>query len=445
MRTINLLLAFLLFSAQAFCQDKAPVALSLADAVSYALKNNINVLNADLDLQSAKMRESEIRGIGLPQISGSFDIKNYVQLPTQLLPGEVFGGAPGTFIPVQFGTKYNSTGSIQASQMLFNSDYFVAITSRGTLKELAEKNITRSKIETTVLVTKAYYNVLINRQRFGLMEANVERVRKLKEDTEALYDNGFAEKIDVDRIEVAYNNLTVEKEKVQKFVGLTETLLKFQMGMDINNPIVLTDSITHPENAMLIIDTLQKNYTSRIEYSLAETQKKFSEADLRKNRLSYLPSAFLYGNVSAQQQSNKFEVFNTEKKWFPFSIIGATLNVPIFDGLQKHYRIQQSKLNLLKTENNLKHLQNVIALEVTSSQINYNNAVASLAVQKKNMELAENIFNVAKIKYQEGVGSNLEVINAETSLKESQTNYYNALTEYYISKVDYDKATGTIK
>ena len=437
------LLVLFSLAVAAIAQEKQ-TSLSLKQAIDVALTNNVNILNSTLDYESAVAREKEIRSAGLPQISGSFDVKNFIELPTQLLPAEIFGGPPGTFIPVQFGTKYNSTGTIQASQLIFNPDYFVAIVNRRNIKALAEKNVERNKIETTVIVSKAYYNVLISKERLKLLYANVARIKKLKDDTQALFENGFVEKIDADRIEVAYNNLLVEKEKVERLVGLSEALLKFQMGMDIKNPVVLTDSLKEPE--LIPMDSLQKvNYQSRVEYSLLETQKVLNRADVKRNRLGYLPSMVFYGSLSAQQQSNEFEIFDTKKRWYPIGVIGATISMPIFDGLQRHYKIQQARVNYLKTENTLKSLENAIDLEVSSSSINFRNALSSLQTQKKNMELAENIYNVSKIKYEQGVGSNLEVMNAETSLKEAQTNYYNALTDYYLYKIDYDKATGQLK
>jgi outer membrane protein TolC len=154
---------------------------------------------------------------------------------------------------------------------------------------------------------------------------------------------------------------------------------------------------------------------------------------------------FLYGSATANAYRQKFDFFDTKLGWYPTILVGATINIPIFDGLQKNYRIQQSKMNLLKADNNLKSIQQTIDLDRASAQINLQNASSTLEMQKKNIELAEEVYKVSKIKYDQGVGSNLEVTTAETALKESQTNYFSALYDALISKVDYDKANGTIK
>ncbi len=420
---------------------------SLKEAIDYALTHNALNLNAGIDVQISTAKKNEIRGIGFPQISGSFDLKDYVELPTQLLPGEIFGGPPGSFIPVKFGTKYNATAGVQASLIIFNSDYIVALQSSKTFLELSEKNAQRTNIETTVAVSKAYYSVLVNRQRLQLLEANVHRIKKLFDDTKALNQNGFVEKIDVDRVEVAYNNLIAEKEKVARLIVIAEYLLKFQMGIDIQTQILLTDSMNLNEIPQMPDTSIAAkfDFINRIEYSLLINQRKLNELDWKRNKMGYLPTLFAYSNLSTQAQRNDFDIFNTDKRWFPIGIIGLTLNVPIFDGLQKNYRIQQSKLSLMKTQNLISHTENAIKLEISSSLTLYQNAIQSLSTQKKNMELAQGVYAASKIKYDAGVGSNLEVMTAETLLKEAQTNYYNALYEYYVAKVDLDKATGIIK
>lgn len=424
-----------------------PQSFTLNQAVDYALTHNALNQNAEIDVQMAIAKKNEIRGMGLPQVSGNFDMKDYVELPTQLLPGEVFGGPPGSLIPVQFGTQFNATAGVQATISIFNSDYIVAMQSSKTFLELSKKSAQRTRIETTAAVSKAYYSVLVNRQRLQLLEANILRVKKLLDDTKALFNNGFVEQIDIDRVEVSYNNLFAEREKVSRLIVLSEYLLKFQMGLAIQTPIVLADSMNFNEIPQMPDTTVAKkfDYKNRIEYSLLLNQRRLNELDWKRNRMGYLPSLFIYGSFSTQAQRNEFDIFNTSKRWYPIGIIGLTLNVPIFDGLQKNYRIQQSKLSLMKTQNMISYTENVIKLEINSSLIVYQNAVLSLTTQKKNMGLAQSVYDAAKKKYDGGVGTNLEVMNAETALKESQSNYYDALYSYYIAKVDLDKATGAIK
>ena len=193
MKNISIIIIGAVISFQTVAQNKNEPAknLSLKEAIEFALVNNSSIKNAELDIDASRYKKKEITGMGLPQISSSFDVKDYEKLPTQLLPGQFFGAPPGTYIPVQFGVKYNATGSIQASQIVFNSDYIVALQSSKSFLELSEKNYQRSQIETKATVTKAYYTALVSKERLKLLQANVDRLKKLVEDTKLLNTNGF--------------------------------------------------------------------------------------------------------------------------------------------------------------------------------------------------------------------------------------------------------------
>ena len=460
-----LLSAVTLSRVEGFSQtarDTGKYSFSLQQAIDFAMKNQTQVQNAGYDEQIAKEKVKETVGIGLPQIGGSLSAQDFIDRPTSIFPDfftpavaginqAYFGLKPTIPIPppgpgtaVQFGTQYSSTVGLDAYQMVFNSDYLVGLQASKTFLELSRKATQRTKIDVTVTITKAYYTVLLNAERMKLVDANVARLKKLSEDTKTLNDNGIVEKIDLDRVTVAYNNLLVEKEKIQKLFSLGLSLLKFQMGMDQMATLALTDALADikfaPDASANKID-----YAKRVEYSLMLTQKNISELQLKRNKLHYLPSASLFGSASANAFRDKFDFFDTKQGWYPTTLIGAKINVGIFDGLQTHHRVQQSKLEILKADNNLKMMQQGIDLEMTSAKTNLLNASSSLDTQKKNIELAESIYKITKLKYEQGVGSNLEVMNAETSLKEAQTNYFNALYDALVAKVDYDKANGNIK
>lgn len=448
MKKIFLLFAMglaILNSSYAQTKDSSSFAFSLQQCIDFAYKNQSRVVNAAIDEKIAGEKVKEITGVGLPQLNGSLDVKDYVQIPTSLIPAQFFGGRPGEYFPVKFGTKYNTTAGVDASQLIFDGSYIVGLQASKTYKELSAKNLQRSKIEAAVAVSKAYYSVLINERRFELLKVNVERVKKLMDDTKVMYENGFAEKIDFSRVSVSYNNLVTEKDKIEKMLQLGYLVLKFQMGMDLNSKLTLTDNLNAGTSQLVNMAEEKVDYSKRIEYDLIQTQKRLYELDLKKNRYGYLPSLVAYGNLSANAQRQEFDFLDTKKKWFPIGIVGAKLTIPIFDGLQKNYRIQQSKLTLMKTINDAKMLEQSIDMEVKSARINYQNSLASLETQKKNIELAEEVYNVSKKKYEEGVGSNLEVVNADAALKEAQTNYYNAMYDALVAKIDLDKASGLIK
>lgn len=439
---IGLSMILIVFKAQS--QNAGSANYSLKQAIDYAFKNSPNYLNAELEIQNSKYRKKEVLGVGLPQINSSVDLKDYIDIPTSLLPGQFFGAPAGTFIPVKFGTKYNATAGFSASQLIFSSDYIVGVKAAKELINLSTINVNRSKTELVSSVSKAYYNVVVNKERTKLLDANIIKLKKIFADTKAFNQQGFVEQIDLERLEVQYNNLVVEKEKTDRLIGLSESLLKFQMGYKISEPIVLTDSLTFENNDVASLLSGKIDISKRADYQLLQSQQRLYQLDLKRQRLGYLPTVAAYGSYQFNAQRQKFDFTDGSQSWYKISLIGGTLNLNIFDGLQRHNRIQQAKIAVQKGENNLKNIELAAEIEATISEVTYQNAYASLQTQKRNMQLAQHVFDVSQKKYEQGVGSNLEITNAQTALKEAQTNYYNAVYDMIVSKIDFQKATGTL-
>lgn len=464
-KTILVVVGFLplLLSAQ---NTTTSSEFTLQGAIDYASKHNTSYKNAELDIKLAEYKNREVIGMGLPQVNASVDLKDYLKIPTSILPNFVSPSVaavlmqnglmpydksaldPASYpsIAAQFGTKYNLTAGASVSQLIFSSDYIIGLQAAKEFKTLSQKSLTRTKTETAVVVTKAYYSALINRERVKTLSANIERIKKLYDDTKALNEAGFVEKIDKDRLELTYNNLLAEKEKVDRLIGLSEIVLKFQMGYPLQDSIKLTDELKAEQfQDIELASTIKVKYELRSEFSLLESQKHINELDLKRYRLSYLPTLVGYGAFNYQAQRTKFNFLDKHANWYPIAVIGATLNIPIFSGGQKYYRTQQAKLNLQKTINTMDYMKSVIDFETTAASINYKNAYANIQTQIKNKELAKSIYETSKKKYEAGVGSSLELINAETSLKEAETNYLSAVYDLIIAKIDLDKAQGNIK
>lgn len=441
----GMMLSTFVLSETVTAQTPAGSGFTVQQAIEYALKNETNVKNAQIETQIAQAKINELIGVGLPQVKGSADINKFIEIPTSFVPGEFFGDEPGTYAPVQFGQNYSASAGLSASQLLFDGSYLVGLQASRTYADLSRKGLQQSKIDVAVNVSKAYYFVLVAEERFKQLESDIQRIAKLKSDTKALFDNGFVEKIDYDRVELNYNLLESARNQTKRVVENSYLLLKFQMGMDLKTPITLTEKIDDVMPDIAVINTDSVQVSSRIEYSILETQHRLTELDVKKNQFSRLPSLVLFGNVSANASRNEFNIFNTDYKWYPTAIIGASLSVPIFGGFQKYAQTKQAKLAQLKVENAFYALEQGIKLEFNNAVTGLKNNIDNLETQKKNRELAREIARVSKIKYDQGVGSNLEVVDAETSLREAEANYYTALLETIISKIELDKASGTIK
>ncbi|RZL36797.1 MAG: TolC family protein, partial [Pedobacter sp.] len=279
---LYLLLFVLSLAFPAIAQQKDTTAnFSLQEAIAYAQNHQVSILNAKIDEQIAINTVKKTIGIGLPQVSANASFQDFLKVPTSLLPGDFFG-APGTFVPVKFGVKYNSAVGLEASQLLFDGSYLVGLKASRTYKELSVKNTGRSRIETTVAVTKAYYSVLVSNEQLALIDANLERLKKSLNDTEQMFKNGFVEKIDVDRLTVLNNNLTTERENVIRLLALNVNLLKFQMGMTVGSMLTLKDKISDVKIDQTQVLANGDVFNKRIEYSLLQTQKKLNELDVKR-------------------------------------------------------------------------------------------------------------------------------------------------------------------
>jgi outer membrane protein TolC len=442
-----LLLSGLALTGYAQPTSSPPTAIhnfSLQDCINYAFEHQDTVKNAALDIKSAEYKVKETTGIGLPQISGSASFTDYVKIPTTLLPGQFFGQPAGTFVPVQFGVKYQSALGLNLSQILFDGSYLVGLKASRTYKELSQRSFTRSKIDANVNVTKAYYQVLVSNEQVRLLDADLNQLKQQVDQTVAQNKQGFVEQIDVQRIQVQYNNLVTTRENTIRLLALNYQMLKFQMGMPVSEELNLTDKLVDVKLTDNIADTSDTTfYHNRIEYNLLETQKKLNELDVANKKARFYPTLTLNGNYNSSYQNNNFGDLYSRN--FPSSYFGLTLNVPIFSGGQRINQLRQSKIAVLKSQNDLETIKNGMLLQANAAQINYTNGLKSLENQKENQKLANEVLRVAKIKYQQGVGSSIEVTQAQTDLQTADNNYIQSLYDALVSKVDLDKAYGKIQ
>lgn len=416
---------------------------TIQQAVEYASRNNVQVKNALLAIQSQKETNREITAAALPNISASVGVTKYIDIPTSLIPGEVFGQPAGTYIPVQFGTKYNSTANIQLQQTLFDGQVFIGLKARATSIDFATKNkeVTEEAIKTNIY--KVYYQLVVSKTQIDLLDANIARLQKLEHDATELFKNGFAEKLDIDKVSVQLANLQTEKVKALNSISIGYLGLKTLMGMPVKDSLVLTDKINEDQIKENFSNDTAYNYSDRKEYQLLSLNKKLNEFNIKRYQLSYLPTLALNGAYSKNAQRNSFDFFG-KGDWFTTSYVGLNLNIPIFDGFARSARIKRARIDLKTTENNMDNLKLTIDSDVEQSKISFRSALATLDFQKKNMQLAENVYNQTKKKFEVGTGSNTEINAAQTDLVTAQTNYINALYSAIIARVDYLKATGKL-
>ncbi len=444
MRGILSLLIIIGTSLGVHAQEK--VSLTLQDCIDFALGNNEQLKIKQLDKEIADAEVRKTISMGLPQANVNAGLNYNFEPQRSLIDISTFDPTvpPGTEQEVSFVQNYDGNIGLSVDQLLFDGSYFVGLQAAKTYKELSTKEHIKSQIDIAEAVSKAYYNALISEEQLELLERNISRLDTLLRETDQMYLAGFAEKVDVDRIRVNYNNLKVEYSRSKELKDISRKLLKFQMGMDLNQPIELAENLEEVGIEVSAIPAETFDYNQRIEFSQLETNRSLAYLDMKNNKVQYLPKLYArlgYGwNTAASSSSDLF----VSRRWLDNGVVGITASIPIFDGFLKSNKIQQNRLQVKQIENQMSFVRKSIDLEIEQSQISLNSQLETLEVQKQNMELAQEVYDISKIKYQEGVGSNIEVINADASLKEAQTNYLNSLYQAITSQIELKKALGTL-
>ena len=434
---------FVFISFTSLSQEKK---LSLNDCIELAIENNENLKNSKLEERISKALSKEYLSIGFPQINFDGGLQYNHDVPKSLIDISRFmpGVPEGTEEEVQFGQTYDGRVDLFVNQMIFNGSYFVGLSAARELVRLSEKLTERNEIDINESVQKAFFTVLNTKSRIDLVEANLNRLNTLLGQTKELYINGFIEKLDVDRIQVAYNNLKSEKIKADRFYKLSKEVLNFQIGLPVGTDIELTGELTEEVINNFNYNLDDFDYSKRIEYSILQTDKNLKFYDLKNNRSQYLPQIYANYNYGYNTSSSNYDLFFDSNRWKSFGTVGLKIIIPIFDGFLKRSKINQSKYKIEQVENQMMFLERSINLQINQSISNYENTKESLLISKQNLELAQNVYLATEKKYKEGVGSNLEVIDSNNSLKIAQNQYYNSLYESIIASIDIKKTLGTL-
>lgn len=420
-----------------------PISLSAKQAVDYALANQSTVKTAKLDELIQLAKNKEVAGMALPSVTGTGSYQYNPIVQKQLFNTRNFGSPIDSFVAVSFQLKNNLLGELRVTQTLFDPSVLVALQARKTLEILVAQNVTKAEIDVKSTVYKAYYNVLSANKALAILSENITSLEKILGETKEIYKNGMAEKLDVDRLVVQYTNLQTEQTKLRNLVELGTASLKYQMGMPLKQPITLTDTLSTEKIVADVLDMDKFDYSQRIEYQLLQTQKKANEYDLKRYKMKGWPSLQLFGATGSLRGSDKFDYFQSQA-WYGYINTGLNLSIPIFTGLQRKRQVDQAWLAVKKSEVAIENTKLGIDLEREQSSSTFRNNVLTLEAQEKNMQLAQDVYHTTQVKYREGVGSSLEMTTAENDLLTAQNNYFTALFNAIVAKIDLLKSYGKL-
>lgn len=433
--------------------------LTVKEAVGLAFNNVTEVKNAALDLQIQQAQNNEITGQALPQLAATASLNRYLQLPKILFPDASETGiynvlkreklvdenrqvpTPG-LVAISFFQPWNTSIGGTLSQLLFQPDVFVGLQARKTALNLSKANLEIIKEGVKDSAYRRYYAILIAQKQSAFLDSGIKRLKKLYHDDSVMYVNGFAEKLDLDKVQVQLTNLQTSQSVLNNGIKLAYAGLKYAIGISQNDSVILKEELSNEQVKSNVLNDNFK-YEDRKEIQAIGYSRRLQYLNVKRYKLGYIPTLAAFLSYTAQGQGQKF-ITDKTTFWLKNSLVGLNLNVPIFDGFQRKYQIQQQKLNLQKVDNTIENLKRVIDLQQTASKESLKSSLLNLDAQQRNVQLAENVYNTTKKKFEAGIGSSFEVLQADNDWQAAQSNYFNGLYNAIIAKISYQSSLGKL-
>ncbi len=433
------LLGVILSVFSAYGQDTT-LSFSLAEAQEYAVKYNLTVKNTRKDLEHAEQQIKQYLSTGLPQVNSNLNYQDNLALRTTLLP-DFINGNPDKKIPVQFGSQHTADFGVTVSQMVFNGPFIVGLEATRILRLLNEQNVQKSETDIREMVAQTYYLVLIGRQTEQIIEENYQNMKKTLEDTRKMYEAGFIEDISVDQLQVSVTSLENAVKSARRQVIASKRLLKFQMGINLERPIVLTDSLDHLLAGIHVPSIVVKPFRvdSQIEYKVASTREHLAAINLKKEKFTYMPS--LNANYSNQWAAmrNTFSFFDPNEKWYYSSFLGVTLSIPIFSSGFRKSNVGMRRIELEKASINKELLSENLKLQYEQARDNLVTAWENFLAEEKNVTLAKKVVDKTSLKVSAGTASSLDLTQVNNQYLQTETRYFTAMIDLLKAKIHLDR------
>ncbi len=441
MKTHKLITLFLLFPGilQVSGQDSIQY-LSLKESCQLGIENNVNVLNAALEQKKTNYRLKEARSKLYPQVDAYSNFNYYYSIPKMVLPGEIFGQTG--MIAVQIGTKFDWSNGFSATQILYNQSYFTSIKLAKQLETMSDLNLQQRKEEIVYQVSQVYYLCLATNKQMEQLNITMRNTDKLLEISKIQQESGVIRKVDYSRVVVNKSNLQTQIDNLNQLYQQQLGLLKYLIGIDLNSKVELSDSLTISpvETALSTPD-----FRNRTELQLLDKQMVVTTLNRDINKQAYLPTLSGFGQYYYQGQRDQFDFFRNEKdKFFKVGFVGLSLNIPIFDGFEKHSKIRQGDIELEQLKNTKRNTSEYFTKGFSDAIRQYHNSLNVVIRQDDNIKVAEKSYSISLLGYQQEVISLSDLMMSESSLTEARLSYYNALLQLKNAGLEVKKAKGEL-
>jgi outer membrane protein len=429
---------FMLFSGAALMAQENinDLKLSLKEAQDFALKNNKMVLTARSDVAASKAAVWETISSALPQISASGSITDNLKLTTFLLPGELIG-APGTKVPVTFGSQFNTSIGVQATMLIFNAPLYIGIETTKLVQKLSEQSLEKSELDTKESVSTAYFLILVSEKSLQILDGNLANLNETLKATKAMFSAGMAESTDVDQMQSNLNMVDNSRTSLLRTIEMNYNLLRFQLGVPAAAKITLTETLETLTNEINVESLLSQNfdYTKNIDYRLIEGQELMSSLALRSEKSSVLPTlAGYYSNATAGMGDKLSEL-----GWYPNSAVGLQVSIPIFASGQRYMKIKQAQINLDKARTTKDMVTEQLLIQEKQLRYNLINANLQYKSEKDNVDVSKRVYASMENKFKQGMASSLDLTQSNSLYLQAENNYVSSLMNLLQTKLALDK------
>ncbi len=433
-----LIFSFICSVTLGFAQQPKEYSFSLQEAVTFALDSNYTAINARRDIAKAIKQKWETTAQGLPQIDGNISYQNNLKQPVTLIPGEFGGGAPGTFTPVTFGTKQNANAVATLNQLIFDGSYLVGLKEAKAFLRFSENANEKTRLEVRKGVINAYGSVLLAQELIAIFEKNKTNLDDNLFETRKIYDNGLGEEESVEQLEITLLDIETQLSNARRSYTIAKQMFNLALGIDVETPVVLTDSLDKlaDNNISLALLDAAQNVEENVDYKIAFnlTEQRYFEMRLEKSK--YLPTLSAFVNYGTSANSDDFSFFNGDQKWYQSSVLGVSLNIPIFSSGMRSASTQRAEIALDQAKTDLEYSKQQIKLDLTTAKSNYLFAIENYENSKKNLALAERIENKNQIKFTEGLSASFDLRQAQTQLYTAQQQYFQAMLQVINEKAN---------
>lgn len=437
--------SILMISTLGFSQENRSYHFTMEEAVEFALDSSFVSMNARRDMAKALKQKWETTAQGLPQISGNISYNNNLKSPVTLIPAEFTGGAPGTYIPLEFGTKQSANVVGTLNQLIFDGSYLVGLKAARVFLNFSENTNEKTRLEVRKGVINAYGSVLLAQELVDIFEKNKANLERTLDETRRIFENGMEEEESVEQLEITLLDIDVQLDNAKRSRSIAKQMFNLALGLDVDTPTILTDDLNSLAQANISLELMDAplDIEKNVDFKIADNLVEQRHLEMQLEQSKSLPTLSAFVNYGTAANNEDFRFFSGDQKWYQSSVFGVSLNIPIFSSGMRSASTQRARIALEQAKTDYEQTKQEIRLELTSAKSNYQFALDKYNNSKRNLELAERIENKNQVKFTEGLSSSFDLRQAQTQLYSAQQQYFQAMLDVINEKANLETVLNT--